>query len=825
MKTGISWLDVKLGIRMLVKYPGLTLVGGVGMAVAFAVGAGSFTFFYSHLYPNIPLEDGHRIVAVENWDTKRNNEERRALHDFATWRRELKSVQDLGAFRNTMRNLIAPGGPAEAVKIAEMTASGFRVARVRPLMGRYLVPEDEREGAPRVLVIGYDVWKTRFGADAGIVGRDIRLGNVVHTVVGVMPERFAFPVSHQYWTALQVDPTGFEQRRGPAIHVFGRLAPGVTAEQAQAELSTIGRRAAAAHPKTHAFLRPQILPYTYPLMDIQDVGLAEVGLMQLTMSMLLVVVAVNVAILVYARTATRLGEIAVRTALGASRRRVVAQLFVEALVLSSIAALIGLGVAQYGLRMANAIMDSESGGAPFWVDYGLSFATVAYTVGLTLLAALIVGVLPALQSTGRRLTDSLRQLGGGTGMRLGRVWTILIVTQVALAVAALPVAVAMGWKEVRSAGTRPTFAAQEFIAAPVVLDAEKPEDADAAVYADERRARFATLQAELARQLEAEPGVAGVTFSAGYPGGEGSRIVEVEGGKPPAGAAGHEVGYNWVEPDFFDVFGAPVLTGRRFAPADQTDEATAVIVNRSFVRQVLGGGSALGRRVRYASQPDDDGESMPARWFEIVGVVGDLHENPMDPGLAGARMYHPLTPGSSAGAVLAVRMPDGVPESFGGRLRDLAAGVDAALRLGQVESLETVNQQAQLALRLVGVILTLVIASVLLLSAAGIYALMSFTVSQRRKEIGIRSALGAHPRRLLAGIFARALRQLGLGLGVGLGGAALVHQSTGGDLLGESGLVLLPIFGAVMLVVGLLAALGPARRGLRIQPSEALRAQ
>ncbi|CAA9301679.1 MAG: hypothetical protein AVDCRST_MAG89-514, partial [uncultured Gemmatimonadetes bacterium] len=467
MKTGISWLDVKLGIRMLVKHPGLTLVGGLGMAVAFAVGAGSFTFFYSHLYPNIPLEDGHRIVAVENWDTKRNNEERRAVHDFATWKRDLKSVQELGAFRNTMRNLIAPGGPAEAVKIAEMTASGFKVARVRPLLGRYLVPEDEREGAPRVLVIGHEVWKTRFGGDAGIVGRDVRLGNVVHTVVGVMPERFAFPVSHQYWTALQVDPGEYEQRRGPEIHVFGRLAPGVTAEQAQAELATIGRRAAAAYPKTHAFLRPQVLPYTYPLMDIQDVTLSGVGVMQLMMSMLLVVVAVNVAILVYARTATRLGEIAVRTALGASRLRVVAQLFVEALVLSSIAALIGLGVAQYGLRLANAIMDSETGGAPFWIDYGLSFPTVLYTMGLTLLAALIVGVLPALQSTGKRLTDSLRQLGGGTGMQLGRVWTILIVTQVAFAVAALPVAVAMGWQEVRSAGTRPTFAAQEFIAAPV----------------------------------------------------------------------------------------------------------------------------------------------------------------------------------------------------------------------------------------------------------------------------------------------------------------------------------------------------------------------
>ncbi|HEY0035331.1 MAG TPA: ABC transporter permease, partial [Longimicrobium sp.] len=441
MKTGISWLDFRLGFRMLLKYPGLTLVGGLGIAVAIAIGAGGFAFFYSSLYPRLPLPEGDRIVALENWDVAANNEERRAVHDFVTWRDEMKTVRELSAFRNAGRNLIGPGGPPEPVTIAEMTASGFRLARVRPLLGRYLVPDDERPGAPPVLVIGYDVWRTRFDGDPGIVGRELRLGNTVHTVVGVMPEGFGFPLNHRFWAPLRVNPAEHDRLQGPSIFIFGRLAPGVTAREAQAELAAIGKRTAAEHPRTHGQLRPQVLPYTYPLIDIQDVTLGEVGMMQLTLNLLLLVVAVNVGILVYARTASRLGEIAVRTALGASRARIVTQLFVEALVLSLVGSAVGLGVAQFGLRYANGIMEAETGGAPFWASYGLTLPTVLYTLALTLFTAVVVGVVPALQSTGPRLQANLRQLGGATGMRMGRMWTALVVAQVGFAVAALPVSI------------------------------------------------------------------------------------------------------------------------------------------------------------------------------------------------------------------------------------------------------------------------------------------------------------------------------------------------------------------------------------------------
>src|SRR5688572_17094927 len=270
MKNGVSWLDVRLGVRMLAKYPGLTIVGGLGMAVAIAIGAGFFAFLHSHLYPKLPLPEGDRIIALENWNVEVNNEERQAVHDLVAWRQEMKSVVDIAAFRNVDQNLIAGEGPPELVPVAEMTASAFRVARVAPVLGRYLVEDDEREGAAPVVVIGYDVWQKRFAGDSKIVGREIRFGTTRETIVGVMPRGFAFPMSHRLGTALRVNASKYERGEGHEIFILARLAPGRPLEDAQAELSAIGRRSTAEFPKTHAVLRPQAMPYTCPLIDIQD---------------------------------------------------------------------------------------------------------------------------------------------------------------------------------------------------------------------------------------------------------------------------------------------------------------------------------------------------------------------------------------------------------------------------------------------------------------------------------------------------------------------------------------------------------------------------
>src|SRR5215218_5470792 len=343
-----SSLDLRLGARMVAKSPGLTLVGGFGMAIGVALAAGAYAFFNSYFYPKLPLNEGDRVVALGKFDTKRSREDERLLHDFRVWQRELRSVVDLGAFRTIKRNLISETGQGEPITIAEMTASGFRVPRVPPLLGRTLIDADERPGAAPVVVIGYDVWQSQFAGDQAIVGREIRLGRDAHTIVGVMPRGFRFPINHQYWTPLRFDPSvPVAPGTGPNLKVFGRLARGVTKEAAQAELSAIGRHLAAEGPKELAHIEPRIVSYVniFVNVEVENELTPPYALMRFLVAFLLVVVAMNVAVLVYARTVTRTGEIAVRTALGATRARIVTQLFAEALVLSTLSALVGLGMA------------------------------------------------------------------------------------------------------------------------------------------------------------------------------------------------------------------------------------------------------------------------------------------------------------------------------------------------------------------------------------------------------------------------------------------------------------------------------------------------
>jgi putative ABC transport system permease protein len=809
-----GWLDAKLGARMLIKYPGLTLVGGLGMAVAITIGAVSFEVFYSYMDPVLPLDEGERVVGIENWDTAANNQDRRALQDFVTWRDELKSVEDLGAFRPLGRNLILGNSPAEPVSGAEMSASGFRLARVPPLLGRPLLDQDEREGAPPVVVIGYSLWRTRFASDPEIVGRTIQLGDARYTVVGVMPQGFAFPLSQRFWIPLRANPSQVEPRQGPEVFTFGRLAPGVSLDEAQAELATVGVRMAAAFPQTHERLRPRVVPYAAQFFD--DMSRWEVLLTQILITLLLVVVCANVSILVYARTATRQAEIAVRSALGASRGRIVAQLFIEALVLSAGAAVLALWLARLALRPVNGILAGATGGAPFWADYDLSAGTVFYVVGLTVLASVMVGAVPGIKATGRWMQSALRELGGTTGLRLGRTSTGLIVLQVALSVAILPAGVFMGWQSVRHATFDPGFAAEELLMAWIKTDGETPATS-----------RFGNLQIELRRRLEGEPGVSGVTFTSHVPGDETEAFVEIDGVPPPPGAAfGHEIRSLQVDLGFFDTFEATILTGRRFHSGDLDTAAAAVIVNRTFARQLFGEGNALGRRVRYADRRDP-GEpcTLCGRWYEIVGVMEDVPAHAVEPGLPEGRLYHPMAPGQVNPVSLAVRVRGAAPTTLAGRLRAITTALDPNLRVQRILPLDELYRMERLETQMAALALGLVALSVLLLSAAGIYALMSFTVAQRRREIGIRAALGAGPRRLLGSIFSRVLGQLAVGIAVGMVAAALLERLTEGGLMGGKGAILLPLVAALMMAVGLLAALGPARRGLRVQPTEALREQ
>lgn len=834
-------LDLKLGLRTLVKYPGLSFVSVLGMAVAIAIGSGAFGAIYTMADPDLPLPDGERVVSLQNTNTRNpGNPHRQSLHDFMLWRAELESVRDVGAFRSDARNLIIDGGTPVLVRIAEMSAAGFRVAAVPPVLGRPLVDDDEREGAPPVLVIAYEEWQRRFEGDPGILGAPVRLGGTVYTVVGVMPEGFRFPLHHRYWIPLRLNPMDYPPGDGPIINIFGRLAEGATMEGARTELTTLGRRMAAAHPRSHGHLRAQLLPYAHPFFDLDTPFMMwALHLLQLTISLLLLVVAVNVAVLVYARTATRAGEIAVRTALGASRRRIVVQLFVEALVLSLVAAALGLTVAGIALSRANEVLERIiPDQLPFWVDFGLSAGVVVYTVGLAVVAGVVVGVVPALQATRRRIHHGLQQLSSrGSSMQLGRTWTALIVVQVAIAVAILPSAIDYATQSARFETGDPGYPADEFLRGIVSMEREEvPPAGERAALEAAFPGRFADRVAELVRRLEADPAVAGVTFASDYPGGGRWTPVEVETAATPEGPGEGEGGVygalvNRVDPGLFEVFDVPILAGRGFVDADAREGATAVIVNRALADRIGAGGNVLGRRVRvivrgeYGSgTPDEAGP-----WLEIVGVVPTFPAPPFHSAPLPV-LFHAMTPAHdqafayrAASVTLAVRVRDGSPSAFANRLRETTAAVDPTLQLHELWSVPELRRQSQRGMRWAALGIAVVTLVVLLLSAAGIYAMMSFTVAKRWREIGIRAALGAQPGRVLSGIFARACKQLGIGVLCGLAAAAALNWAMPADLWVSDALVLLPGVAALMMAVGLLAALGPARRGLRVQPTEAMR--
>ena len=795
-------MDLRLGVRMLLKYPGLTLVGGLSMAFAIAIGAAGFEALTQILSPALPLDEGERIVVIRSWDASANREELHTARDFAVWRGELLAIQDIGAFRTVERTLTAGDEGGEPVQVAEISASAFRLARVAPLLGRTLDETDERAGAPPVVVIGYDLWQERFHGDRNVPGRTVRLGKAEASIVGVMPDGFAFPVSHSVWVPLPLDVSGYGPLEGPELRVFGRLAPGVSIQQAQAAVSVAGARRAAVLPATHAHLRPEVLPYAQAIFDLTEVAVGATAI-NVFLVMFLVLVCANVAALIFARAVTRQNEILVRNALGASRGRIVMQLFAEALVLGGVAAILGLTAAGFALRWWMSVSAAEAGGRlPFWLNDSLSPRTIFYAAGLGILGAAIAGIVPALKVTGRRLEGRLREAASGsTDARFGGIWTMMIVTQVAMTVAFPATA----------------FFAREYVTGIQSLD----PGVDAGRYLTARlemdqdpAANAASTVLELERRLETDPAIAGVTFSTRLPRtSHPERRVEVEG--DVFGASEQRVTSASVALDYFAVLEAPPLAGRHFTSADLAADARTVIVNSSFARRLLAGRNSIGRRIRYAAVAG--GAAGP--WYEIIGVVKDLgmiHDDARN----AAGVYHPMNAGAPVAMAIHVR---GDAAALAPRVRAIAAAVDPSLRLYEVLPLDKIGSTLWRELDFLFRLLMLISAVALLLSLAGIYSVMSLTVSRRTREIGIRVALGADRRRIVAVVSSRAVAQVGVGIIAGGGLVLALTEAINGITAARSAVVL--AYMAAMLAVCMLATIVPTRRALRVEPTEALRAE
>ena len=827
-----SWLDVRLGLRLLVRNWGLTLVGGLAMTVAISIAAVVFAAFDIVMWSPLPLDEGDEVVAIQVWDREAGRRRDTTWQDLERWRGSLQSIGDVGAFQAIRRNIITSDGSVELAAVAEISAAGFRIARVPPLIGRPIADADAAPGAAPVVVIGHDVWQRRFAGARDVIGRELRLGKDVHTVVGVMPNGFQFPFNFRYWVPLRLGADGMLRNTGPEGAVFGRLAPGATLARAHAEVSALGilppaLRSAQREGGAPALRSAQreggrVVPYTFAFTGDFEPG--ELGLLWSLSSLMLVLLLLppcaNIAILNYARTVTRQQEFAARHALGGSRARIVWQLFIEALVLTAAAA----GVALLILRVVSVVvagrLQNIPGGPPFWMTFDVSYRTLLFVAVLALAGAAVSGLVPALQATGRLARLGAGALAGRTSVRLGATWTTLVIAQVAFSVGVLPLAAELAWGTLRTGVVGPGFAAEEYATARVALEGDGSQPAQRAVL-------FGNRQRELTRRLLAEPGILGVAAALRPPGEEPWVFVDIEGRAAPTEVLngqlpGFHARFNQVDTAFFDLYQVPGLAGRRFNEGDVAAEADAVIVNRNFAETIAPGGNALGRRFRYVRATGSEWPHGPEadRWYEVVGVVGNL------PVTTDARVaYHAAAPGQIHPAHLQLRLR-GDPAGLAERLRDVVASVDPTLHVDEVRTLAEIYREHRFGDNLGAITIGAVTGSLLLLSAAGLYALMAFTVAQRRREIGIRSALGAQPGHLVAAVFRRAFWQIGAGSAAGMLAAYLAGRYVPIEQIGGLPIPgILPGAAAFMLLVGVLASLGPARRGLRIDPTEALRSE
>lgn len=817
MSQAIALLDLKLGIRMLIKHPGLTVIATVAVAFAIAVGTIGFEIARQALWPTIPLPQGNEIVAVRNWDVADNAGVPASRRDYELWRDGLDTITDLSAVEVEERSIAVGAGPGHPETIANVTASTFALTRVPALMGRTLLEADARGGAEEVVVVGYRFWKNRLDGSADAVGRVIRISGTPVTIVGVMPPGYGFPKRNEVWRPLRLERI---PESSPSLrYVFGRQAPGRSRDEIAAQVEVMGTRTATMFPESRENVRLQVLSLPEAVSDLPKAAGMVLASINVFLVLLAALLCGNVAMLLFARAVSRERELLVRNALGASRGRFIMQLFVEALLLCALGAVVGLMVARFVLARTWAMIEEQAGALPFWINTSVSPTTVLYAVGLALFAAAIAGIVPALKVTSGGAMGRLQAASsGGGGLQFGGVWTVIIVAQIALTTM-LPVPL-LGVGADATRDPAPGFPAETFLTATLEMDRfdgiAATEDMEPAVGALRVEERYRAL----ANRLRQEPSVLGVTYADQMPPMRHTWTgIKMDPGPAAAHSercvGGYCIGNVAVDPEFFDVVGAPVIRGRALTAADAEQQTRVVLVNAFFVEQVMGGRNPIGRQLRYfSSGPEPAAES----WHEIVGVVPDLGVTNNGSDFGRARVFHATLPRETGPLRLAIQVR-GDPQDFAVRLRELAQATDPALRVIDPKPLPHLAESVSafwiaLLIGFTGV--------TVMLSLAGVYAVMAFSVARRTREIGVRVALGAQPLHVLAIIFKRPFVQIALGVGVGaILGLALANNDLSDVHLDD--FVSAAAYALTTILCCAFACIVPTQRALRVQPTEALR--
>jgi putative ABC transport system permease protein len=800
------WRDVKYGIRMLTKAPGFTVVAVLTLALGIGANTAIFSVINAVLLRPLPYDEAERLVFLTEWAEQVPN------MSFSV--ANLKDVRDQNSVFEALvgyngNNFILTGEGAEAERVSgrQVTSGMFATLRKQPILGRAFTPDEDKPGAERVTLLSEGFWERRFARNPNVLGKTLTLSGESFTVIGVMPGSM-----HASWRTQDLfvpllrleDQIGGDNRRGnhPGIYVIARLKPGVSVEAARTNVVTIAKKLAEQYPNNNARQSMTVEPLLSAV-----VGPLRPALMLLlgAVVFVLLIACANVANLLLARGANRQREIAVRMAMGAKRGRLLRQLLTESVVLSVVGGALGVLLAFWGVR---GLVASLPSGVPRADEIRIDGVVLFFTAAMALLTGLVFGLAPAWKVSGIRVHEPLKESGrGNVGAGHHRMRNTLVVGEIAMALILLVGAGLLLRSFFRVIQADAGFRPDNVLTLGIPLPQARFDNHD-------KRAAFAERLLESVRAL---PGVKTASTTLPLLGGWQSGF-RVEGKPEPPPGQGPSADIARVASDYFKTMGVRVLQGRAFDERDRTGSSPVCMVDELFVKTHLPGEDPLGKRVKFGPLSDT---SNP--WMEIVGVVAHVKNYGVDES-SRSELYLPYLQNSVGSLTLVVRS-DSDPTSLSTGLRQAVRGIDPELPVFAVRTLESLVSDRTAQRRLAVLLISVFAGVALLLAAVGIYGVMSYSVSQRTQEIGIRMALGAEQNQILKMVLRHGSLMALLGTAIGLVSAfALARLIT--TMLFQTSAADPPTFSVVpllLLAVALLACYIPARRAMRVDPMVALR--
>jgi putative ABC transport system permease protein len=795
--------DLRYSLRLLLKSPAFTSVVVLTLALGIGANTAIFSFANGILLRPLPYPQSDRLVVIDETALKRGITSMSVSYpNFLDWREQNHVFEDIGAYFGSGRySLTGTGEPIE-VRGSAITHGLFEILRVSPQLGRTFTAGEDRPNEDAVVILSHELWQKHFGGEAKIIGQKVMVTNRPRTVVGVMPPGFRFPETAELWVPLALTTEMFT-RTDHGLSSIARMKDGVTLPQAQAEMQTIAKHIEDANPITNEGLGVSITSLHQNLAgDYRQALMVLLGVV----ACVLLVACVNVANLMLARISSRQKEFALRAALGGSRWRIMRQLIIESLLLSLIGGALGLAVSMWALELLLKAIPVQ---LPFWMNFGLDFRVLGFTVGVTFLTALIFGAGPALQTSRVDLNDTLKEGGRGAGTSTrARSRSLLVVTEIALSLVLLVGAGLMIQSFLRLRRVNVGIDAQGVLTFGIGLPRTK--------YDSDQRAAFYKQLIEHVRNL---PGVEAASATATLPlsGGNWGRSLTVEGFPVlPVGQA-PTIQHTVVTPGYFHTMGIHLLAGRDFTDADSKDAPKVTIIDERLAREYWPNQSPVGKRIRFG--PPEDNEP----WHTIVGVVnGVRHERMQEETRKSAYLPHQQIP---VNGLVIVARTSADPKSLIAPVRREVAAMDSDLPLSDIATMDQVVSESIWQPRLYATLFAVFAGGALILAVIGIYGVMAYLVITRTHEIGIRMALGATARDVFKLIVGRGMTLTIIGVVIGVAGAYALTRLMRGLLFDISATdpLTFVLISFLLALAAFLACYIPARRATRVDPLVALR--